>query len=79
MKHHVMKVLGGSGGGASPFLTSKLEESEWSASYNCHFASGETAHSNHWIRGCLGPRAGLLFCFYIYFVELTETVMYKGN
>jgi len=40
------------------FLTSALEESEWSASH-LEFTPEEKATSTHWIIGCMGPKAGL--------------------
>jgi hypothetical protein len=44
-----------------PFLTSILDEGEWSASTPGRFTPGEIVPIMHWIRGCLGPRAGLDF------------------
>jgi hypothetical protein len=49
----------GSGGIAPPFLTSALVGCEWSAARLCRFTPGERAPGTHWIRGCVGPRAGL--------------------
>jgi hypothetical protein len=44
----------GSGGIATPFLTSALDRGKWSASYPGRFTTGI-----HWIGGWMGPRAGL--------------------
>jgi hypothetical protein len=41
------------------FLTSALDAGDWSASRPGYFFSGEKALGNHWIRGLMGPRAGL--------------------
>jgi hypothetical protein len=49
----------GGGGTAPPFLTSALDGGEWSASCSRRFTSGEIPPGTHWIRGCVGPRAGL--------------------
>jgi hypothetical protein len=49
----------GSGGIASPFLTSALDGGEWSASRPGRFAQGERAPDSNWIGGWMGPRAGL--------------------
>jgi hypothetical protein len=48
-----------SDGIATPFLTSTLDEGEWSASSPGRFTSGEIVSCTHWIRGSVGPRAGL--------------------
>jgi hypothetical protein len=47
------------GGIAPPFLTSALDGGEWSASRPCCFTTGEIAPGTHWVRGWVGPRAGL--------------------
>jgi hypothetical protein len=44
---------------APPFLTSALDEGEWSASRPCRFNPRERAPSTHWIGGWVNPRAGL--------------------
>jgi hypothetical protein len=49
----------GSGGIAPPFLTSALDEGEWSVSLPATSASGEIAPSTHWIAAWVGPKAGL--------------------
>jgi hypothetical protein len=49
----------GSGSIAPPFLTPALDGGEWSASRPYGVTSGETAPGTHWIRGWVGPRAGL--------------------
>jgi hypothetical protein len=41
------------------FLTSALDEGEWSASCPCHFTVREKAPGTHWVGGWVGPRAGL--------------------
>jgi hypothetical protein len=41
------------------FLTSALVGGEWSASSPCLFTSGERTLGAYWIRGWVGPRAGL--------------------
>jgi hypothetical protein len=41
------------------FLTSALNEGEWSASHPGRFTPSERDPSTHWIRGCVAPRAGL--------------------
>jgi hypothetical protein len=40
------------------FLTSVLDESEWSASRPGPFTAGEAAPDTHWIGGWVGPRTG---------------------
>jgi hypothetical protein len=50
-KHHAMKTYGG--------VTSALDGGEWSASRPNRFNPRERAPSTHWIRGWMGPRAGL--------------------
>jgi hypothetical protein len=42
-----------------PFLASALDGGEWSASRPGRFTPGERASSTHWIKGWVGPRAGL--------------------
>jgi hypothetical protein len=49
----------GSGGTASPFLTTAVGGGEWSASRPRRFIHGERARGTHWIGGRMGPRAGL--------------------
>jgi hypothetical protein len=49
----------GSGGVVSPFLTSVLDEGEWSASRPGRLTPGERSLATHWIGGWVGPRAGL--------------------
>jgi hypothetical protein len=44
---------------ASPFLTSALAVSEWSASRLGRFTFGEIATGTHWIWDWVSPRAGL--------------------
>jgi hypothetical protein len=41
------------------FLTSVLVGGEWSASRPCLFTPEERAPDTHWIKGWVGPRAGL--------------------
>jgi hypothetical protein len=43
---------------ASQFMTSALDESEWSASHPDLFTIGERAPGTHWIRGWVSHRAG---------------------
>jgi hypothetical protein len=49
----------GSGGVTPPFLTSTQDGSQSSALRSGHFTSRERAPGTHWIRGWVGPRAGL--------------------
>jgi hypothetical protein len=49
----------GSGCIAQPFLTSALDEGEWSASRPGRFTPRESAPCTHWIEGWVGPRVGL--------------------
>jgi hypothetical protein len=58
IKHHATKTCG-SGGIASTFLTSALDEGEWSASRPVRFTPGERAPGTHWFRSLGGPRASL--------------------
>jgi hypothetical protein len=44
-----------SGGIAPPFLTSALDEGEWSASRSCRFTPGERALGTHYIGGWVDP------------------------
>jgi hypothetical protein len=44
---------------APSFLTSALDEREWSASRPDHFTPGEIANGTHWIGDWVGPRVGL--------------------
>jgi hypothetical protein len=46
MKHYHEDIWG-SGGIAPPFLTSALDEGEWSVSRYGHFTSGERASGTH--------------------------------
>jgi hypothetical protein len=46
-------------GVAPPFLTSALDEGDWSASRTCRFTPGETAPGTNWRGGWVDPRAGL--------------------
>jgi hypothetical protein len=48
-----------SGGIDQPFLTSALDGSKWTASRPCSFTPEKIATGAHWIRGWVGPRAGL--------------------
>jgi hypothetical protein len=41
---------------APPFLTSALNDGQWSASCPCRFTPGERALGTHWIGVWLGPR-----------------------
>jgi hypothetical protein len=54
-----MKAYGGVDVYIHIFLTSALVGGEWSASRLGRFTHGERDPSNHWIRGWVGPRAGL--------------------
>jgi hypothetical protein len=42
------------------FLTSALNDGEWSASHSSHFNLREGALGTHWIGGWVGPRAFLV-------------------
>jgi hypothetical protein len=53
-----MKTCGGSGGIAPPFLTSELDECEWSPSRPDRFTPGKRILGTHWIGGWVGPTAG---------------------
>jgi hypothetical protein len=53
------EVVWGSGGIASPFLTSALDGGEWSASRLGRFTSKGRAPNIHCIGGWVGPGAGL--------------------
>jgi hypothetical protein len=44
---------------APPFLTSALDNGEWSASRPGRFTRKEIASGTHWIGGWAGPRSGL--------------------
>jgi hypothetical protein len=48
-----------SGGTAAPFLTSTLNEGEWSASSLGRFTAGKRAHVTRWIGGLVGLGASL--------------------
>jgi hypothetical protein len=54
-----MKAYWGSGSkySSTHCLTSSREGGEWSASRPARFTLSETAPSNHWIGGWVGPRA----------------------
>jgi hypothetical protein len=54
-----VKTCGGSGGITLPFLTSALDDGEWSASRLGHFTPRERAPSTDWIGGWVSPREGL--------------------
>jgi hypothetical protein len=54
-----MKIYGGSGGIAPPFLTSALDGGERSASLPDHFTPGEVAPGAHWTGDWVCHRAGL--------------------
>jgi hypothetical protein len=54
-----MKTYGGLDVQIHIFLTSALVGGEWSASRPGSLTPGERALGNHWIGGCVGPRAGL--------------------
>jgi hypothetical protein len=56
--HYVIKILE-SGGIAPPFMTSALDEGEWSASRLSRFNSGEISPGTPWIGCWMGPRAVL--------------------
>jgi hypothetical protein len=49
----------GSGIVAPPFLTSALDEGDWSASCPGHFTLRERAPGTQWKGGWVGPRASL--------------------
>jgi hypothetical protein len=53
------KDVWGSGGMASPFLTSAPDWDQWSGLRPCRSTARERAHGTHWIRGFEGRRAGL--------------------
>jgi hypothetical protein len=55
------------------FLTSALVGGEWSASLLGHFTPEEWAPGAHWIRGWVGPRAGLDDVEKRKFLTLTRT------
>jgi hypothetical protein len=44
---------------APPFLISKLDGDEWSASGPGRFTPGEISPGTIWVRGCVGPTTGL--------------------
>jgi hypothetical protein len=54
-----MKAYGGVDVQTHIFLTSALDECEWSASRPCRFTLGERAPSTHWIGGWVDPTASL--------------------
>jgi hypothetical protein len=58
-KLYAIKIYGGSGGIAPPFLTLELDGGEWSALRTGHFTFMERAPGSHWIGGWVDHRAGL--------------------
>jgi hypothetical protein len=54
-----METNGERGDIPPPFLTSALDVGEWSASRPGRFIPWEIAFGTHWIKGWVGPRAGL--------------------
>jgi hypothetical protein len=58
-KYHAMKTYWEWRYISTHFLTSALDESEWSVSRSDHFAPSERAPSTHWIGGWVDPRAVL--------------------
>jgi hypothetical protein len=48
-----------SGGVATPFLMSALDDREWSASHSGRFTPGLRASGTHWIGDWVSPRVGL--------------------
>jgi len=54
-----MKTYGGMDVELHSLLTSALDGGEWSASRPGRFTPKERASGTHWIRGWVGPRAGL--------------------
>jgi hypothetical protein len=54
-----MKVYGGVDMQIHIFLTSVLVGGQWSASRPGHFTPGIRAPGTQWIKGWMGPRAGL--------------------
>jgi hypothetical protein len=54
-----MKTYRGNGGIVPPFLSSALDEGEWSDSRPGRFTSGEGAPCTHWRGGLVSLRAGL--------------------
>jgi hypothetical protein len=59
IKHYTMKTYGGVDVYIHVFLTSALVGGEWSASGPDCFTPGERASDTHWVRGWVGPNAGL--------------------
>jgi hypothetical protein len=57
--HYAMKAYGGMDVQIHIFLTSALAGGEWSASRPGRFTPRGKAPGTHWIRGWVGPRAGL--------------------
>jgi hypothetical protein len=53
-----METYGGSGGTASPILTSILD-GEWSVSFPGRITPGEGAPCKRWVGGWVGPGAGM--------------------
>jgi hypothetical protein len=58
-KHYAMKAYGEVDVQSHIFFTSALAGGEWSASGTGRFAPRKTATGTHWIKGWVGPRAGL--------------------
>jgi hypothetical protein len=56
---HICIYVWGSGGVATPFLTSALDGDEWSTLRPGRFTPGETAFGTHWVGGWVDPRGGL--------------------
>jgi hypothetical protein len=59
LTHYAIKTYGGADAQIHVFLTLALVGSEWSVSRPCNFTQGERAPGTHWIRGWVGPRAGV--------------------
>lgn len=51
----------GSGDTAPSLLASTLDGGRWSTSRSSRFIPGERGPGIHWLRGCIGLRAGLEF------------------
>jgi hypothetical protein len=60
IKHYTVKIYRGVVDvQLHTFLTSALDGDEWSVSHLSHFMPKQRAPGTHWIRGWVGPRAGL--------------------